>query len=440
MLVVYSTLVKISFIIAAFGFDNVGYFNYSTFNSNLCSVVFILTLNQSPTVKSIILRMSIFLVVPHLFISNEAASAQEDLLSQHQIENIVSLGCTPATQYDRIKYLAFPSILDTPETVLLDIFQSTSLFIDEAVKRKQNVLVHCIYGQSRSASVIVAYMLMHSQRTLAECLSIMKSQNPTTCINPGFLAQLYYISEFPDYLNSSCVSLQMLRLKRLNGSEPQTSGIKRKSDTSISQSDIMKQHYDEGPGKDLVQESTLVCKLCRGLLAPASSVLKSTDPASLVSQYVDEFWRGYQPARPKNIPKAVLVPVKGHWTVYPSTWMIKQVEQSVHNQDIDNEIKTDINVNSGSTINNLKNTNKNKNKDNSVDSVSTAGASAGASTGASFGAAGKECECTLLCPHCHVEVGKWRANQLNLIGIYNTCDLYLLAEASVRLKRFLKRF
>jgi hypothetical protein len=42
----------------------------------------------------------------------------------------------------------------------------------------------------------------------------------------------------------------------------------------------------------------------------------------------------------------------------------------------------------------------------------------------------------LICPGCGAEVGSWRRKQLDLIGMYNPCDLYALSEGAVRMKRY----
>jgi dual specificity phosphatase 12 len=145
-------------------------------------------------------------VVPGLFIGPRE-SAELPNLQSAGISGVVSIGCSdPRTEdpllesREKLQYLCFPHILDTPEAIILHIFTRTTDFITAQHQQGRAVLVHCIYGQSRSATVIVAFLLS-TGRSLAEALTLLKLKHDHICINPGFLAQ---VSKLPNLIYFNC--------------------------------------------------------------------------------------------------------------------------------------------------------------------------------------------------------------------------------------------
>ena len=55
---------------------------------------------------------------------------------------------------------------------------------------RARVLVHCAFGQSRSAAAVAAYLTKHEGHSLGEALERIRSRRPKACPNPSFLAQL----------------------------------------------------------------------------------------------------------------------------------------------------------------------------------------------------------------------------------------------------------
>jgi dual specificity phosphatase 12 len=137
-------------------------------------------------------------VIPGLFIGPKESATLPNL-QRTGISAVVSIGCTDpreehAEEYENtenVHYLCFPHILDTPEAIILHIFTNTTEFISSYLLDGRAVLVHCIYGQSRSATVIVAY-LVSTGHSLAEALTLLKAKHDQICINPGFLTQVYF--------------------------------------------------------------------------------------------------------------------------------------------------------------------------------------------------------------------------------------------------------
>ncbi|NXF95320.1 DUPD1 phosphatase, partial [Eubucco bourcierii] len=79
---------------------------------------------------------------------------------------------------------------DLPTFQLSQFFYSASKFIDNALQDERNkVLVHCVMGRSRSATLVLAYLMICKNMTVVDAI---KQVSTHRCILPnrGFLKQL----------------------------------------------------------------------------------------------------------------------------------------------------------------------------------------------------------------------------------------------------------
>jgi len=91
----------------------------------------------------------------------------------------------PARKYLMVK------LSDDPDTDLRARFEESNKFIESARQTKDaRVLVHCRMGQSRSTTLVVAYMMSHFKSSLKETLLWIKKHRDTICPNTGFFTQL----------------------------------------------------------------------------------------------------------------------------------------------------------------------------------------------------------------------------------------------------------
>lgn len=82
-------------------------------------------------------------------------------------------------------------ILDMEDKLILPHFHECIAFLKDHIQLQQKpVLVHCVYGQSRSAAVCVAYLMATAQMTLMQAYDAVQRARPCIHINPGFLRQL----------------------------------------------------------------------------------------------------------------------------------------------------------------------------------------------------------------------------------------------------------
>lgn len=62
-------------------------------------------------------------------------------------------------------------------------------FVETCLK-KTNVLIHCMMGVSRSASLVIWYLMTRGNLTLTEAYNLVKQKRPIINPNRGFVEQL----------------------------------------------------------------------------------------------------------------------------------------------------------------------------------------------------------------------------------------------------------
>jgi atypical dual specificity phosphatase len=90
---------------------------------------------------------------------------------------------------DQFSYKKY-DLYDNTDQDISAHFEEASEFIEEARKNAKNVLVHCIQGMSRSASFVMAYLILKQSMTLREAYGFVTAKRSIVKPNPGFLEQL----------------------------------------------------------------------------------------------------------------------------------------------------------------------------------------------------------------------------------------------------------
>lgn len=79
---------------------------------------------------------------------------------------------------------------DMPEQSITQCLDETYDFIDIHLSKNYRVLVHCAAGKSRSASIVIAYLMRKKQWSFDQSLEYVKSKRPIVEPNAGFIKQL----------------------------------------------------------------------------------------------------------------------------------------------------------------------------------------------------------------------------------------------------------
>src|SRR5947208_2289106 len=87
---------------------------------------------------------------------------------------------------DTFRYMNIP-VCDTEETDILRYFNDSYKFINKARKDGKNVLVHCKMGISRSATIVIAYVMKTRNWDLHRSLKHVKERRNCVKPNPNFM-------------------------------------------------------------------------------------------------------------------------------------------------------------------------------------------------------------------------------------------------------------
>lgn len=144
-------------------------------------------------------------IIPHLYISNWGSSNDPKKIKQYNIKAVITIETRKKPEYilkyykeNNIDFL-YLYLDDMPNEDISKYFDISYNFIKKHIDKKENVLVHCYAGISRSSTIIFNYMLreyyLNNGYKCPRCILkyfLDYSRNKRPIINPntGFINQL----------------------------------------------------------------------------------------------------------------------------------------------------------------------------------------------------------------------------------------------------------
>jgi len=132
-------------------------------------------------------------VLPRLYLTDFHTACNEENLTSLGITHVVSVieSAPIFLQTLPLRTLHIP-LSDQPNQDILTHLPVTTSFIRDALAESPDsrVLVHCLVGISRSATVVCAYLIATMGMTPDEALAAVRSKRGMVCPNMGFFLQL----------------------------------------------------------------------------------------------------------------------------------------------------------------------------------------------------------------------------------------------------------
>ncbi|XP_014368030.2 probable dual specificity protein phosphatase DDB_G0283417 [Papilio machaon] len=129
------------------------------------------------------------LIIDYVYIGSQDCVLYK-VLQSYKITNVLSLGIDVDLSEVKHKYV---ECLDLPETDIVPVVKKCLPYIRDSVANKENILIHCNAGVSRTSMVAIAY-LMSLGMEYDNAYSLVKCKRPAIQPNIGFVKQLKKIN------------------------------------------------------------------------------------------------------------------------------------------------------------------------------------------------------------------------------------------------------
>ena len=125
-----------------------------------------------------------------LYLGNVRDAHSEEQMNRYDISHILNMSNDASnSDFDFITYKRVP-IADDEFQHVIPVLDECINFINSVKEANGRVLVHCTKGKSRSATVIIAYLLKSYNLSLKEAFRLVKSKRDEIRPNSNFIRQL----------------------------------------------------------------------------------------------------------------------------------------------------------------------------------------------------------------------------------------------------------
>ncbi|CAB3258933.1 unnamed protein product [Arctia plantaginis] len=212
--------------------------------------------------------VNVDLIEDGLYLGNLACARDYKMLEKLQITHILTIDVVPLprTILDRTNLtFHYVKLADVPKEDLISHLPETNEFIKQAIADGGVVLVHCHYGVSRSAAVVIGYIMEKYGLCYEDAFILVKSKRRFVGPNVGFIAQLKLFGHMGYALNRDDPRFKQFRLK--------LAGQKLKQVKILPQlfADLVKP--DPGLVREKPDPIVYRCKKCRRIVASQCNII-----------------------------------------------------------------------------------------------------------------------------------------------------------------------
>eukprot|EP01103_Thecamoeba_quadrilineata_P020277 TRINITY_DN8619_c0_g1_i1.p1 TRINITY_DN8619_c0_g1~~TRINITY_DN8619_c0_g1_i1.p1 ORF type:complete len:164 (+),score=24.41 TRINITY_DN8619_c0_g1_i1:89-580(+) len=137
------------------------------------------------------LSEEISVIIPgFLFLGSVRAAYNQTELDAHNITFILNVAASEVPSGDRTERVLELPMKDEEQENLLPFLPRAFQFLQDVKNEGGCVLVHCVAGKSRSAAVIVAYLMASKRISFPDSLKRVQRARSVIHLNNGFLRQL----------------------------------------------------------------------------------------------------------------------------------------------------------------------------------------------------------------------------------------------------------
>uniref|UniRef100_A0A915BT27 Dual specificity protein phosphatase 19 n=2 Tax=Parascaris univalens TaxID=6257 RepID=A0A915BT27_PARUN len=124
-----------------------------------------------------------------VYLGSQDVACDIELITTHNITHIINCASGVRNFFEgRVKYLNI-DVFDLPSVNIAQYFNECHAFMRKCIEANGNVLVHCNAGVSRSATIVLSYLMRYEGKSLKEALEQVNSVRRVSP-NAGFMQQL----------------------------------------------------------------------------------------------------------------------------------------------------------------------------------------------------------------------------------------------------------
>ena len=129
------------------------------------------------------------LICDNIYLGDKEAARDESYLKQNNITRVVNCAHELTSNYKEIRFLEL-GFYDNSN--ILPRFEVAYKFIKKQLKN--NILIHCVHGRNRSASLVVFYLMKEKGWDYDTSIKFIRKKRRSAHPNSGFKKQLkeYY--------------------------------------------------------------------------------------------------------------------------------------------------------------------------------------------------------------------------------------------------------
>lgn len=140
------------------------------------------------------------LIVERLYLGDQKNAYDADIINHYGITHVLSVIMVD-NMYGHLSQFAphiqvkVIPVMDEKYVNIKQYFRETNAFIDEGLESGGTVLVHCVWGMSRSSTIVIAYMMHRYNMEFPEAYKAVQKMRPIAVPNEGFVRQLIEFGE-----------------------------------------------------------------------------------------------------------------------------------------------------------------------------------------------------------------------------------------------------
>ena len=130
-------------------------------------------------------------ITDQIFLGSNTIAKDQEKLQTNGITHVLNCAASVCDNYfpDSFHYKAF-KLADTPNEDITTLFYEVLDYIDNVVSNNGKVFVHCYQGISRSASMVILYLMWKNKTKFSETHEYVKRIREIANPNAGFICQL----------------------------------------------------------------------------------------------------------------------------------------------------------------------------------------------------------------------------------------------------------